>query len=97
MKMELSNILYTCTEDNWIPRWLSGKESACNTGDPGDLSSIPCQEDTLRGKWHPTPVFFLEKFHEQRSLEGYSPWGSKESDMTERLHFTSGGRQRRER
>ena len=41
MKMELSNILYTCTEDNWIPRWLSGKESAYNTGDPGDLSSIP--------------------------------------------------------
>ena len=24
-----------------------------------------------------------------RSLVGYSPWGSKELDMTERLHFTS--------
>ena len=25
----------------------------------------------------------------QRGLTGYSPWGCKESDMTERLHFTS--------
>ena len=25
------------------------------------------------------------KFHGQRSLEGYSPWGHKESDMTEHL------------
>ena len=41
MKIKLSNILYTCTEDNWIPRWLSDKESACNTGDTEDLSSIP--------------------------------------------------------
>ena len=23
------------------------------------------------------------------SIVGYSPWGRKESDMTERLHFTS--------
>ena len=29
------------------------------------------------------------KSHGQRSLVGYSPWGRKESDMTERLHFTS--------
>ena len=29
------------------------------------------------------------KIHGQRSLVGYSPWGRKESDMTERLHFTS--------
>ena len=27
----------------------------------------------------------LEKFHEQRSLEGYSPWGHRESDTTEQL------------
>ena len=24
-----------------LPRWLSGKESACNAGDPGDMGSIP--------------------------------------------------------
>ena len=27
------------------------------------------------------------KFHGQKSLAGYSPWGRKESDRTERLHF----------
>ena len=41
-----------------------------------------------RRKWHPTPVFLPGKSHEQRSLVGYSPWGHKESDTTEWLHFT---------
>ena len=36
-----------------------------------------------RRKWQPTPVFLPGKFHGQRSLAGYSPWGHKESDMTE--------------
>jgi len=30
-----------------------------------------------RRKWQPTPVFLPEKFHGQRSLAGYSPWGHK--------------------
>ena len=29
------------------------------------------------------------KSHGQRSLAGYSPWGCKELDTTERLHFLS--------
>ena len=29
------------------------------------------------------------KSHGQRILVGYSPWGCKESDTTELLHFTS--------
>ena len=29
------------------------------------------------------------KSHGLRTLVGYSPWGHKESDMTERLHFDS--------
>ena len=41
-------------------------------------------EDPLEKEWQPTPVFFTGKFHGQRSLEGYSPKGCKESDMTER-------------
>ena len=36
-------------------------------------------------KWQATLVFLLGKFHGQRSLVGYSPWGCEESDMTERL------------
>ena len=42
-----------------------------------------------RRKWQPTPVFLPGKFHGWRSLVSYSPWGGKESDRTEPLHFTS--------
>jgi len=34
-------------------------------------------------KWLPALVFLLGKLHGWRSLAGYSPWGCKESDMTE--------------
>ena len=40
-----------------------------------------------RRKWQPTPVFLPGESHRQRSLAGYSPWGRKESDMTEQLLF----------
>ena len=40
-------------------------------------------------QWQPTPVPLAGKSHEQRSLVGYSPWGFKGSDTTERLHFHS--------
>ena len=40
-----------------------------------------------RRKWQSTPVFLPGESHGQRSLVGYSPWGHKESDMTERLHL----------
>ena len=40
-----------------------------------------------RRQWHPTPVLLPGKSHGRRSLVGCSPWGRKESDMTERLHF----------
>ena len=35
-------------------------------------------------KWQPTPVFLPGKSHGQRSLVGYSSWGCKELDPTER-------------
>ena len=37
----------------------------------------------------PTLIFLPGKSHGQRSLAGYSPQGPKESDTTERFHFTS--------
>ena len=40
-----------------------------------------------RRKWQPTPVFLPGESHGQRTLIGYSPWGRKESDMTEQLQF----------
>ena len=42
---------------------------------------------TQRRQWHPTPVLLPGKSHGRRSLVGCSPWGCKESDTTERLHF----------
>ena len=62
---------------------LKGKEPACHAGDSGDMGSILGREDPWRRKWQPTPVFLPGKSHGQRSLEGYSPWGHKELDMTE--------------
>ena len=43
---------------------------------------IPC-----RRKGQPTPVFLTGESHGQRSLAGYSPWGHKESDMTEQWWY----------
>ena len=40
-----------------------------------------------RRQWHPTPLLLPRKSHGRRSLVGCSPWGSEESDTTERLHF----------
>ena len=59
----------------------AGKESACNVG---DLGSIPGLERSSGGG-HGNPLQYssLENPHRQGSLEGCSPWGLKESDMTE--------------
>ena len=40
-----------------------------------------------RRQWHPTPLLLPGKSHGWRSLVGCRPWGSCESDTTERLHF----------
>ena len=40
-----------------------------------------------RRKWQPTTVFLPGKSHGWWSLEGYCPWGRKESETTEQLHF----------
>ena len=44
-------------------------------------------EDPLEKKMAmSTPVFWPGESHGQRSLEGYSSWGCKESDTTEHTH-----------
>ena len=57
------------------------KEYACNTGDP---SWILWWERYL-GEKNGYPFFgeLPGEFQGQKSLSGYSPWGHKESDMTE--------------
>jgi len=43
-------------------------------------------EEPWRRKWQSTPVFLPRKFHGERSLMGYSPWGHKELDTIECTH-----------
>ena len=45
-----------------------------------------------RREWLPTSVLLPGEFHGQRSLMGYSPWGRKESDMTEGLTLSLSAR-----
>ena len=46
----------------------------------------PDRKIPQKRKWQPTPVFLPGKSHGQRNLVGYSPWGRKESTMTECAH-----------
>ena len=66
-----------------FPGGSDSKESACNAE---DLGSIP-ELGRLPGGGHGNPLQYssLENPHGQRSLSGYSLWGHKESNMTERL------------
>ena len=75
-----------CQWPNWrkslpsesFPGGSDGRESACNTGDPG---SIPRSGRSPGGR-NGNPLLPGEP-QGQRSLVGYSPWGGKESDMTD--------------
>ena len=50
------------------------KNLPASSGDTRDANFSP---------WQSTLVFLPGKFHGQRSLAGYSPWGSEETGMTE--------------
>ena len=65
-----------------FPGGSDSKESTCNAG---ALGSIPGMGRSPGEAWQPTPVFLPGESHGQRRLVGYSPWGHKELDMTERL------------
>ena len=41
------------------------------------------REDPWRGAWQPTPVFLPGESRGQRCPVGCSPWGGRESDMSE--------------
>ena len=95
MKKILKSLLSTKREQ--IRHTEGGAESQ-QTGDLILLVSYASQHFSLclnvfrvhyhqhgRRKCQPTPVFLPREFHGQRSLAGYSPWGHKESDMTDQL------------
>ena len=59
-------------QGKWLPRWLSGKESACQAGDAG---SIPGSGKSLgEGNGYSRfPVFLPGEFRGQSCLVGYCP------------------------
>ena len=63
-----------------FPNSPVGDESSCNAR---DLGSIPGLGRSLGEGWLPSPVFWPGEFHQL-----YSPWGRKESDITERLSIS---------
>ena len=65
-----------------LPRWHTGKKNpSVNAGDIGSIPGL----GRSPGVWQPTPLFLPGECHGQRNLEGYSPKGHKELDMTESL------------
>ena len=66
-----------------FPDGSDGKESAYSVRDLGLIPGL----GRSPGGGHGNPLQYscLESPHGQRSLEGYSPWGRKESDTTEQL------------
>ena len=68
-----------------FPGGASGKESACQCRRGRRLRFHPqVGKIPWRRGWQPAPVFLPGESHGHRSLAGYSPWGHKESDTTER-------------
>ena len=73
------------------------KASASNAGDPGSIPGSGRSPGEGNGNPFPvvpisngthSPVLLSGESHGRRSLVGYSRWGRKESDTTERLRFT---------
>ena len=74
-----TSVLYLCCP--FICKSVA-KNSPANAGDAGDRSPIfglGRSPDVANGN----PLFLTGKFQGQRILVGYSPWGHKESNMTE--------------
>ena len=67
-----------------FPRGSVVKNPSASAGDVRDNSFLPwVGKIPQRRKGQPTPLCLPGESHGQRSLEGCSPEGLKESDMTE--------------
>ena len=68
-----------------FPGDTSGKESTCQCRRCESCRFYPwVKKIPWSRRWQPTPGLLLGKFHGQLNLVGYSPWGCKDSDATER-------------
>ena len=62
--------------------WILKKKKKNLPANAGDVGSVP-ESRRSPGEGNGNPLVFLPgKFHGERSLVDYSPWGCKESDMT---------------
>jgi len=78
--------IYTYIYVYRLPKWCSGQESTCQCKRCKRYRFNPCIRKILwNSKWQPAPVFSPEKFQGQRSLGGYSLWGCKKLNTTEKL------------
>ena len=77
----LWSLHFVASKIQTCPWELSGEESACNVGDLGSTPGLG--RSPGEGNGNPLQYSYLKNPHGQRSLAGYSPWGHKESDMTE--------------
>ena len=69
-----------CIQYGGLPRWLSGKESACNAGNPG---SIPGSgRSPGEGNDNPLQCSFLANPMDRGAWGAYSSWGREELNMT---------------
>jgi len=58
-----------------------GNESTCDVGYLGSFPGLRISPG--EGHGNPLQNSCLKNPHRQKNLAGYSPWGHKESDMTE--------------
>ena len=95
----VKNLPANAGDMSWIPGW--GRCLGEGNGNPLQYSCLGNPMDrgswqaTVHGvpreldmKWQSTSVLLPGKSHGQRSLVGYSPWGSKELDRLSDFTFT---------
>ena len=90
----LSPYLVNCEESTVLtlgnlgfPMWHSGKELTCQCRRCKRCELDPWVRNILWvGNRNPLQYFLSGKFHGQMNLTGYSPWGCKDSDMTEHTY-----------
>ena len=68
---------------SWASLVVHCKESACSEGYLGSILGLAGSPGARHSK--PLQYSCLENPHGQRSLVDYSPWGHKESNITEQL------------
>ena len=79
------NIYLLSTSYIYFPAGSEGKESACNSGDPGSIPGLG--RSSGEGNGNPFQYSCLENPMDGGAWRATVPWGRNESDTIDRLHF----------